>query len=139
MSLSDTSIEQLAAVTNQSIIMEPIFAATTSGTLTAQLQEQLDKAVAARRGTLARYSPFPPFAGPGTSPRGTLEVVPVAPRSHLWPSRLQLTSISDFRAMPFLSRPVPSLVWYPGPVLSQESGCGIVGRKRICILRLTAN
>jgi hypothetical protein len=46
-SLSDTSIEQLAAVINQSIIMEPIFAATTSETVTAQLQEQLDKAVAA--------------------------------------------------------------------------------------------
>ena len=46
-SLSDTSIEQLAAVINQSIIMEPIFAATTSETVTAQLQEQLDKSVAA--------------------------------------------------------------------------------------------
>jgi hypothetical protein len=46
-SLSDTSIEQLAAEMGQSIIMEPIFAATTSETVTAQLQEQLDKAVAA--------------------------------------------------------------------------------------------
>ena len=41
-------------------------------------------------------------------------VAPRGPCSYLWPARLQPTLICNFRAMPSLSRPVPSKTWYPG-------------------------